>query len=58
MLIYKVLLQRMPKFLFSLGTFKYSTYNVRSQDILAQAAPLNNAELSQTRLKKTFALYK
>lgn len=47
----------MPNFLFSLGTFKYSTYNVRSQDILAQVAPRNNAELSQTRLKKT-ALYK
>ena len=47
--IYKALLQKLPSYLCSLVTLKYSTYNVQSQDILTFAV-LNN-ELGKSGFK-------
>ena len=43
----KALLQKPPNYLCSLVTLKYSTYNVRSQDILTLAVPLVDNELGK-----------
>ncbi len=49
--IYKALLQKLPCYLCSLLTFKYSNYNVRSQDILTLAVPPAHIELGKNRFK-------
>lgn len=43
------LLRKLPCYLCSLVTFKYSTYNVRSQDVLTLAVSLVLNELGQSR---------
>ncbi len=43
--VFKALLQKLPCYLCSLVTFKYSTYNVRSQDILTLTVRLIHTEL-------------
>ncbi len=48
--IYKSLVQKLPSYLCSLVTFKHSTYNVRSQDILTLAVPLIHTELFCTQV--------
>lgn len=45
------ILQRLPAYLCFLTQFKYSTYNIRSQDTLTLAVPLIQTELGKTGFK-------